>query len=810
MQSQLRYAFMAVRIRALSYYRSRTLAGHRQASRFGLCRQALLLLLIAVSSAATAQQRFDVAVIGDGPNDRLIDRNKVYVGELLALTKPEFDVRIHPFSGDWSRSGIEAAIDAAYADPEIDMLLVTGFIANQIGTMRTEFPKPTFLPVLLDRGLLVSPPTDGTAGIANLNYLTIYADFGEDLDALGEVVSFGSLTLLMDDELAKTIPTLMRAAVASSQQREIRLNIVTHDGVHHGLMDRVSPDTDAIFVAALPRMPAAAFDSLIQSINAAGIPSYSFVGVDDVERGLLMTSSESRDISRQARMNALNMQAVMLGESAGDQPVSSRSKQRYTINMETARLLAVSPSFNVLNSAVLLHERATATGQLFGLVEIAQEAVAQNQDLLAQNFATQAGFEETSIARSSLLPQLGLGANYDVRDVSPLVEAGLFAEKRADGALSLQQLIYSDSATANLTIQKQLQLAREAGLHQTRLDIIRAATSAYYTVLNARSQLGVQENNLVVTRRNLQLARTRVDLGSSSPADVYRWQAEEARAQILVLNSRAVLNQSWNRLTRLLHKPQTERIALNKASFDEPFVITRVEFESLVSSPADYAKFTDFYVSRGLSQAPELTQVDAQLSAKRRELSSEKRSYWLPDFSLSGRYTSNFSQSGAGVGIPSGEGLDDWTVGLQATLPLFTGGERRANVSRASLQMRQLETQRMSVAEKVEEEIRVQLHLAQAAYGQIDLTAIAAESSRKNYELVADAYARGTVSIIQLLDAQDASLSANAASFDSLYSFLITIMALQRAVGGFDYLLPEDERIALANSMRSYLKRSSR
>jgi len=786
------------------------LAGHRQALRLGLCGQAMILLLIAMSSTAGAQQKFDVAVINDGPDDRLIDRTRVYVGELLTLTKPEFDVRIHPFSGDWSRSGIEAAINEAYKDPDIDMLLVTGFIANQIGSMRPDFPKPTFLPVLLDQGLLASPPTNRKSGIKNLNYLTVYADFGHDIDALGKVVSFRSLTLLMDDELAATIPTLQQEALDSSQHREIRLKIVTHDGVHHGLMDLVPPDTDAIFVAALPRMPADDFDSLIHAINAAGIPSYSFVGVDDVERGLLMTSSESRDINRQARMNALNMQAVMLGERAEDQPVSSQSKQQYTINMETARLLAVSPSFNVLNSAVLLHERATATGQLFGLIEIAEEAVAQNQDLLAQNFATLAGFEETGIARSRLLPQLGLSANYDVRDVSPLVEAGLFAEERTDGALSLQQLIYSDPAAANLTIQKQLQLAREASLHETRLNIIRAATAAYYTVLNTRSQLGVQENNLVVTRRNLHLAQTRVDLGSSSMADVYRWQAEEARAQVLVLNARAALNLSWNRLNRLLHKPQVERIALGKASFDEPFVITRVEFDSLVKSPADYAKFTDFFVSRGLSQAPELAQVDAQLSAKRREWRSEKRSFWLPDFSLSGRYINNFSQSGAGVGIPSGEGLDDWTVGVQATLPLFTGGERRANVSRASLQMRQLETQRMSVAEKVEEEIRIQLHLAQAAYGQIDLTAIAAEASRKNYDLVADAYARGTVSIIKLLDAQDASLTADAASFDSLYSFLITVMALQRAVGGFDYLLPEEERISLANSLRSYLKRSTR
>ena len=64
------------------------------------------------------------------------------------------------------------------------------------------------------------------------------------------------------------------------------------------------------------------------------------------------------------------------------------------------------------------------------------------------------------------------------------------------------------------------------------------------------------------------------------------------------------------------------------------------------------------------------------------------------------------------------------------------------------------------------------------------------------------------MSIIQLLDAQDASLSANASSIDSLYNFLITIMALQRAVGGYDYLLPEDERINLAQSLRDYLSSS--
>jgi len=117
----------------------------------------------------------------------------------------------------------------------------------------------------------------------------------------------------------------------------------------------------------------------------------------------------------------------------------------------------------------------------------------------------------------------------------------------------------------------------------------------------------------------------------------------------------------------------------------------------------------------------------------------------------------------------------------------------------------QLQALRSSIAERVEEEIRRQMHVAQAAYLRIELTLAAAVASRKNFDLVADAYARGTVSVIDLLDAQDTSLSANAASADSLYNFLITIMSVQRAVGQFDFLLPADERNAIADETRRFM-----
>ena len=71
---------------------------------------------------------------------------------------------------------------------------------------------------------------------------------------------------------------------------------------------------------------------------------------------------------------------------------------------------------------------------------------------------------------------------------------------------------------------------------------------------------------------------------------------------------------------------------------------------------------------------------------------------------------------------------------------------------------------------------------------------------------MSDAYARGTVNIIELLDAQESSLAASAAAAESRYSFLITIMSMQRAIGGFDFLLTPEAREDLAREFRIALR----
>jgi len=55
--------------------------------------------------------------------------------------------------------------------------------------------------------------------------------------------------------------------------------------------------------------------------------------------------------------------------------------------------------------------------------------------------------------------------------------------------------------------------------------------------------------------------------------------------------------------------------------------------------------------------------------------------------------------------------------------------------------------------------------------------------------MVRDAYAKGVLSVTDLVDAQDVSLEAELAAAEAKYTFLIDFIAVLRATGSFEMLL---------------------
>ena len=80
------------------------------------------------------------------------------------------------------------------------------------------------------------------------------------------------------------------------------------------------------------------------------------------------------------------------------------------------------------------------------------------------------------------------------------------------------------------------------------------------------------------------------------------------------------------------------------------------------------------------------------------------------------------------------------------------------------------------------------IRFARASRTGIGLARKAADSARKNLQLVTDAYARGAVPIIDLLDAQNAALNAEELATNAAYDYLVDLLEVERAIGSIELL----------------------
>ncbi len=352
----------------------------------------------------------------------------------------------------------------------------------------------------------------------------------------------------------------------------------------------------------------------------------------------------------------------------------------------------------------------------------------------------------------------------------------------------MSQVVFDESTWANLDIATAEQTARVAEAEQKKLDTIQDAATAFLDVLQSNSLKKISQANLELSHTNLGLARVRAKIGSATLADVYRWESEVAHAKTNLLSAGAVLKQAKESLNRLLNRPLTEPFSLEPATLDnENLVVSNSELLQMLGNRAGFQKLSEILTRDGLDRSPEIASFMAKIIAQERSLKSEKRSFWMPTVALTGEYLNTYHDSRSGSF--SLEGEDDWSVSLNLSLPLFEGGARSARVVRAQLSLKELHLELKDTTNAVEQTIRSRMHTTQASKASIDLNRTAAEASRKNFDMVQDAYTEGTTGVVDLVDAQSSYLTAELTASNAVYQYLIDLVRLQRATGSFDFFL---------------------
>jgi len=157
-------------------------------------------------------------------------------------------------------------------------------------------------------------------------------------------------------------------------------------------------------------------------------------------------------------------------------------------------------------------------------------------------------------ARAKLMPSLDISGTYLVIDKDRADRSfGQQAERTLMGSATATQVIFSEPAWANLSIQKNLQKSREFDLEQLKLDITLEAAIAYLNVLRAKTAEKIQQENIKVTLQNLDFARVREVVGSAGPAEVYRWESEIASNRKSVIEANA--QRSFEKKIRSFRSP---------------------------------------------------------------------------------------------------------------------------------------------------------------------------------------------------------------------------------------------------------------
>jgi outer membrane protein len=793
----------------------------------------LLLGSLAEGYAALPPGPVRVALVADGPWDRngeVLEMLNRSIRDVFGTTPAVVIEPGYLFTGDWTLAGVRAVNDLLLADTTVDMILAFGVIASHDMATRGPLPKPVIAPVVVDAASQHIPLVNGTSGVKNLSYLVYPQTFVRDIEFFKEFVNIRTIVNLTSEPYNRVLPRNPAAMLKISARLGMESVDLFVDKSAEEVLAKIPANADAVFIEPLPHLPAAEFDKLVRGLIERRLPSFSFFGDNEVRKGVF-ASANPDIVPRLTRRVALIMQRIIgEHEEPGSLPVAFSPGKRLTINLSTAAAIGISPRWSVLLEAELVGADSTPlSGIQMNLPDAIRQIADRSLDVQSKIREVRAEGLNTAIARSVLFPKIDLGVNGVQIDEDRAVAGGQ-PERSGTIEVSATQVLFSEQALANLSIQSSLQEAREYDLQATKLNTIVEGAVYYLNYLRLRRIYGLLLDNLKLTRTNLELARIRQTTGFASPEEALRWEVEIASLRKTTMDVQSQMNQALLALKQILRIPmQKQADFADVPDLDSAMFVTVKSVRDCFDDPAGFNVLSNILLFEAYRLSPELRQLDAANEAQQRNLTSLQLSPFLPTVSAFANFSNRFSASEIvspfqmpslgnapapgtpgeaflysvlGSLSPSLPDSRNWSLGVQLSLNLFNGMGTAAAKEKAAIQVEEFDIRTQAVTEKIELRIRVEMERAKASKFAMEQAAEEQRAARRALEITTEAYSRGAVSILSLLDAQNGALRADQVAANALYDFWISYLSLQRAIGQFDVLMAPEERADFLERLR--------
>ena len=769
-----------------------------------------LLLLIFLSTTVQftySQKILNLGIISDfdksdqrnhGLNNKLVEQIQKSVGSSYSVTLDQSN----SLTSGWDVQQTKLHYQRLTQQCDI-ILLIGGTSIN--GALRNEtFPKPTIGLGVFNAELQQIPyNTNQASGVPNFSYVLTSKDIIKELKGFKKLTEFKHITFLFDDRTYGSLDTALLNKKLQNLESEMDIKVsrlaVNHTGILESL-GTLDPATDAVYIAIPYEMSEDNIEQIINQLNEKKIPTLT-MNHKYISLGALATYAFNNGIDQILKKTAIMIDDALRGEALGQMNVNINQKEELYLNMNTARKIDFSPSFETLFTANIVGNRIDETNsKKYSFEEIVSRSIEQNLNIKIATLDISLSENEIAYAKSEFLPYANssaTGGAMDINRPNPLLGTSQYS---ITGTAEVQQLIYSEAAIANIKIQKYLLEAQKYATDQQILTQVLNSYNAYFNVLQAKTNLKIQSENLKVFKSNLELAKVRRNVGQESSADVYRWESEVANATQIVIKANTDLLMAKLQLNTLLNNTLEDNYDIKDVKLDDDMfaIYSNSSLGKNIKSPVDFNKLTDFLITEAQRNYPSKQQLLSNLNALDRQRVMNKRLYYLPSVALSGQINQNFYRAGIGSEPPINSEFYNttWNAGVVVSYPIFDGNRRKINLQKTTIQQQQLNAQIENLDQNLALQVRTSALDLLASSTQLYYAQVAAENSENNFDLVLQNYQQGTVSITPLIDAQKVALNAKLTYSISVYNYLVNFLDLENSIGHYSLLSSAEQKAA--------------
>jgi TolC family type I secretion outer membrane protein len=435
----------------------------------------------------------------------------------------------------------------------------------------------------------------------------------------------------------------------------------------------------------------------------------------------------------------------------------------------------------VIGAGAAIAQKHGAYPSELSLAQAVEIALRENPALSAAQSQVEIAEQRVVQERAGLLPRLTVSEGYQrsnnpTQVFSTKLNQERFAAQDFDIDRLNQPNAVNDFAT-NVTATwplydggrsyhgwQQAQLGRDAAgqaLARACQQVTARTTAAYAGALLASERLAVVDSAMASARAHLAAAETRYGSGLAVRSDLLQAQVRLADLE----------------QQRLLAESQIEvaRSALN-AAMGAPDPV-RFDLSDRLEAGEAPGGALENWLATARERRLELKELDSREAMAQEEI-GKARSGHLPRLDLVGNYqihTEDFDGS-----------ADNYSAGAVISLDLFSGLAPSAKMAEARAARRQVQALRRQVESQVFLEVRQAYTQTASASQRITVSRQAVAQAEEALRIVANRYAGGLLTIVDLLTAENALQHARMGHAQALHDYAVGKAGLRLAAGVLD------------------------